>query len=492
MSAISSHIHSIQKFSAARVLCIGDVILDSFNHGSVDRISPERPVPVFRPGLLVHVPGGAANVASNITSLGGHCTLIGLIGNDEPGKILKDLFQHSNLHPRLIPLENYSTTHKLRLTAASQHLLRLDEENQFPITNSAQVSILDLANELIKSHDILVLSDYAKGLFVPSLLSSLISLAKDNNIPVIVDPKGNDIVRYSGATLLTPNANEAEVLTGIKIESDHDAEEAGTKLLSKGSFDSVLITRGSSGMTLCCIGEGAKHFPTCALDVFDVVGAGDTVIACLACALAIGSLLSDATNYANTASGIVVGKRDTATVSSMELIQRFQLLNPPLLNSIHEPAPLLVDDDDVVNWVSLHRNAGNSIGFTNGVFDIVHPGHVSLLQFARRCCDLLIVGLNSDLSVQFLDKGTNRPINATPARVTIISAFTMVNAIVMFNEETPLRLIQLIRPDVLIKGSDYSLKNVVGGDFVKSYGGSVMLAPVIPGFSSTNIINRMM
>lgn len=466
-------------------------MLDSFNHGSVNRISPERPVPVFIPGHVVHVPGGAANVASNIVALGGYCTLIGFVGNDEAGLILKNLFQTPKLSERLLTLEGYKTTHKLRLTAAAQHIIRLDEEDKSAITLDSQNSILELADQLIKTHDILILSDYAKGLFTPALLSSLIAIATEHKVPVIVDPKGNDSVRYSGATLLTPNTNEAEVLTGIKIESDRDAEEAGSKLLSQESIDSVLITRGSSGMTLCCLGERPKHFPTCAIDVFDVVGAGDTVVACLACALAIGSSLSDAAFCANTASGIAVGKRDTATVSSAELIQRFNTFSSPVLNQAQELTQLLVDDTDVINWISKHRDAGRLIGFTNGVFDVIHPGHVSLLQFARSCCDILIVGLNSDLSVQLLNKAPNRPINTAVARQSVISAFSMVGATIIFVEETPLRLIKLIRPDVLIKGADYSLEEVVGAKFVKSYGGQVRLAPIVSGMSSTNIINRM-
>jgi D-beta-D-heptose 7-phosphate kinase / D-beta-D-heptose 1-phosphate adenosyltransferase len=476
----------IQKFSSAKVLCIGDVMLDSFNHGTVDRISPERPVPVFRPGQIVHVPGGAANVAINIVSLGAYCTLIGYIGNDETGSILKSLFDNSRLTEHLIIVEDYVTTHKLRLTAAAQHLLRLDVENQNTITTRAQSSIIALAESLIFSHDILIISDYAKGLFVPSLLSSLIAMAADHNVPVIVDPKGADSVRYLGATIITPNANEAEVFTGIKIRSDCDAEEAGKRLLSQDNFNAVLITRGSGGMTLCCSGEKPKHFPTCAVDVFDVVGAGDTVVAGLACALAAGSSLSDAATIANTASGIVVGKRDTSTVSSSELIHRFATINKPLIPA-QKLFPFPFNDLDVINWINIHRESGRRIGFTNGVFDVIHSGHVSLLQFASESCDILIVGLNSDSSVHLLNKAPNRPINTTIARRCVISAFSTVDAVTVFDDETPLRLIQLIRPDVLIKGADYSLEHVIGADFVRSYGGQVLLAPIIPGFSSTKL-----
>jgi D-beta-D-heptose 7-phosphate kinase / D-beta-D-heptose 1-phosphate adenosyltransferase len=489
VTSSKNYIKTIEDFANFRVLCIGDVILDTFNHGNVLRISPERPVPVFRPGKLVHIPGGAANVAYNIVALGGYCTLIGVVGNDDPGVLLKTLLEHPKLSPRLLVSEDYTTTHKTRLTASSQHLVRLDTEHPGPIADDISFTIIGIAEQLIATHQVLVLSDYAKGIFAQSLLSSLISIAKSSNIPVIVDPKGVDLFRYSGATLLTPNSSEVEALTGISVENDSDAEVAGAKLLSLGGINSALITRGSAGMTLCSTGQPTKHIPSCALDVFDVVGAGDTVVAGLACALATGSTTADAATLANAAAGIVVGKRDTAIVTKAELINRLEIIGKPVNRQSHFCSPCL-NDDNVTEWLNKHRDNGQRIGFTNGVFDIVHPGHISLLLFSRQYCDILLIGINSDSSVKNLDKAPNRPINTVSDRVCVLSAFSMVDATIIFNEETPLRLIQLIKPDVLVKGSDYSLNNVVGADYVSSYGGKVLLAPIEEGKSSSLIISR--
>lgn len=491
MSVPHNYNQLVQQFRNAKVLCIGDLMLDTFNHGTVTRISPERPVPVFRPGRLLHVPGGAGNVASNVVALGAQCSLIGCVGNDEASVILQSLLNHSNMSLQLVALDEYTTTHKVRFTAGTQHLLRLDEEHQQAIPENAHQRIRSLVEECIISYDVLVLSDYAKGVFDPSLVSGLIAIAKSKDIPVIVDPKGSDLNRYSGATLITPNTHEAEVLTGIQIESDLDAEEAGVKLLSQGNFDAVLITRGSRGMTLCTTGSPPIHFENGAIEVFDVVGAGDTVVATLACATAANASTCDAANFANIAAGIVVGKRDTATVSAQELITRIDQLYTQSESPRRNTSRLLSNENDLIDLVRQRRLSGQRIGFTNGVFDIVHPGHVSILRFARDCCDMLIVAINSDVSVRLLNKGPDRPINSALDRASVISAFEMVDALIIFDDRTPLRLIQLICPDVLIKGADYSVENVVGSEFVLAYGGEVRLAPIEDGKSTSNIINRL-
>lgn len=481
---------TVSRFRDARVLCVGDIMLDTFNHGTVERISPERPVPVFRPGNPVHVPGGAANVAFNVVALGAQCSLVGCIGEDETSLILKNLLDDHLLTPHLFPLEGFTTTHKLRLTAGAQHLLRMDTEYGKPIPDAIHNRMLSLFTDIAKSHDVLIISDYAKGLFNPSFLADLIAIANGHHLPIIVDPKGSDFLRYAGSTLITPNSSEAEMLTGIKIASDYDAETAGTKLLVEGKFKSVLITRGSRGMTLCSTESSPIHFANDVLDVYDVVGAGDTVVATLACAVAVKAPISEAAECANIAAGIVVGKRDTATVSLTELLQRLNrsALQPYAGDSY---SPLLTCDNELVDFVAGARHAGKRIGFTNGVFDIIHSGHVSLLRFARAACDVLIVALNSDLSVQQLNKGPDRPINTATDRAFVLAAFEMVDATIIFDELTPLRLIQLIQPDVLIKGADYTLDAVVGADFVTSYGGDVRLAPIEDGKSSTRLIELL-
>jgi D-beta-D-heptose 7-phosphate kinase/D-beta-D-heptose 1-phosphate adenosyltransferase len=479
----------VRRFNSARVLCLGDVILDTFNHGTVERISPERPVPVFRPGHSAHIPGGSANVARNVTSLGGRCTLVGIVGCDEASQILTELLEKDPLlHTILVARNHRLTTHKMRFTASGQHLMRLDNEICDPIGEAEITDLLLLLETLIPSHDVLILSDYAKGLLTPALLKPVISMAKKFQIPVVVDPKSNVFSRYAGAFLLTPNTFEAEIAAGFQIRSDADAERAGRHLLAVADVASVLITRGPHGMSLISADADPFHLPSTALEVFDVVGAGDTVIASLACALAVGAGRAEAAATANVAAALVVAKPDTATVSSEELIDRLMYL---AAGRPRQGDPIHLSVRDLASYVAARRAEGRRIGFTNGVFDLVHPGHVSLLRFARSRCDVLIVGINSDTSVRRLGKGKERPINPEQDRTTVLGAFGMVDATVIFDDDTPLSLIELIRPDVLFKGADYSIETVVGSDLVLGYGGEILLAPIEAGKSSTRIIQKV-
>ncbi|QPN59142.1 D-glycero-beta-D-manno-heptose 1-phosphate adenylyltransferase [Synechococcus sp. CBW1002] len=477
----------VQQFRDARVLCLGDLILDTFNHGSVERISPERPVPVFRPGQVVHIPGGAANVARNITSLGGHCSLVGLAGHDEASSILHDLLQSDARISCNLVFSERPTCHKVRFTAAGQHLMRLDNETNDPIGNVEIQRVLSLLEPLLPGHDVLILSDYAKGLLCPDLLQQVIAMARRFRIPVVVDPKSPDFNSYAGASLLTPNTVEAERATGFPIHTTEDAERAGLRLLNESGVSAVLITRGAHGMSLVLDDAPPLHLASGALEVFDVVGAGDTVIATLACVLAAGGSYGEAASTANVAAGLVVAKPDTATVAPGELINRLMSL------SACRPRPgdpLLLKASQLLAYVATCRAEGKRIGFTNGVFDLVHPGHVSLLRFARDQCDVLIVGINSDASVRRLGKGDERPINSEDDRAAVLGAFGMVDATVIFDDDTPLTLIELIRPDVLIKGADYTIETVVGSSLVLGYGGDVVLAPIESGKSSTRMIAK--
>lgn len=475
----------VQQFRTARVLCLGDLILDTFNHGAVERISPERPVPVFRPGHVVHIPGGAANVARNITSLGGHCSLLGLRGTDEASSILSELIERDPQISCHLVSSVRPTSHKVRFTASGQHLMRLDNEATQPIGDEEIEKLLNALEPLMSSHDVLILSDYAKGLLTPALLKQVIALAQSCGKPAVVDPKSHDFSRYAGASLLTPNTVEAERAVGFPIHSDADAERAGICLLS--DVPAVLITRGADGMSLISSDSPPLHLASGALEVFDVVGAGDTVIATLACALAAGGSLAEAASAANVCAGLVVGKPDTATVAPEELIDRLMSLAS---GRARKGDPLLLNASDLGAYTSARRAEGKRIGFTNGVFDLVHPGHVSLLRFARDHCDILIVGINSDASVRRLGKGDERPINSELDRATVLGAFGMVDATVIFQEDTPLSLIELIRPDVLIKGADYCVESVVGSSLVLGYGGDVLLAPIEAGKSSTRMIEK--
>lgn len=478
----------VQSFSSAKVLCLGDLILDSFKHGTVDRISPERPVPVFLPATEVNTLGGAANVAKNIASLGGVCTIVGIVGNDQAGyeidQLLKD---NTRIDARLLQ-SNRITSHKIRFTAAGQHLLRVDHESKEHISEEEVNRIFSTLESLLPNHNLLIISDYAKGLLTPALLEKVIALAKQLEKPVIVDPKSRNLSRYAGSSLVTPNLIEAELASGISIKSNADAEKAGQYLIQQGNLSSILITRGADGMSLISVDFPPLHLPSDAIEVFDVVGAGDTVIATLSCALAVDASFVDAARISNVSAGLVVAKPDTSTVSASELTSRLSILST---GRTHKRAPKALTIADLSVYVAEQRALGKCIGFTNGVFDLVHPGHVSLLRFARDNCDCLIIGINSDASVRRLGKGTDRPINSQSDRLSVVAAFEMVDATIIFDDDTPLDLIKQIRPDVLIKGGDYTVENVVGSPLVLSYGGLVLLAPMVDGKSSTGMIKRV-
>lgn len=478
----------IQNFSKAKILCIGDLILDTFNHGSVNRFSPERPVPIFSPGDIVNIPGGAANVARNISSLGASCSLVGMIGKDDPSRILKTLLDCDlNIDAHLLGASR-PISHKVRFIATSQHLMRLDSEVCDFISDTEMNELLAIIEPLIPIHDVIVLSDYEKGLLSPALIKNIIKLANNYEKKVVVDPKNKDFSCYSGASLLTPNSIEIERAVGFSISTDADAEFAGHLLLKDVDVSAILITRGSKGMSLISVNDDPLHLTSRALDVFDVVGAGDTVIATLACSMALGGGMALASAAANLAAGLVVAKPDTATVTPEELLDRFI---SPSTTRYCKSQKLFLQREELFSFVAARRLEGKCIGFTNGVFDLVHPGHVSLLRYARECCDILIVGLNSDSSVRLLGKGSDRPINCELDRAIILGALEMVDATSIFEEETPLALIELIRPDVLIKGSDYTIETIVGSQFVLGYGGKVLLAPLEPGHSSTQIIKKI-
>lgn len=487
MTNYTAAIALVQQFRNVRVLCLGDLILDTFNYGSVERISPERPVPVFKPGHVVHIPGGAANVARNITSLGGHCSLLGLIGSDEASLILSELLDRDSQITCTLVSSPRPTSHKVRFTAAGQHLMRLDKEDTQPIGEEEIEKVVSALKPLISSHDVLILSDYAKGVLAPALLKQVIALAQIYGMPVIVDPKSHDFSRYAGASLLTPNTAEAELAAGFPIQTDDDAERAGHFLLNDSSVRAVLITRGAHGMSLISGHAPPFHLASRPLDVYDVVGAGDTVIATLACGIAAGGNLIEAVIAANVCAGLVVGKSDTATVAPEELIDRLMSL---AACRARQGEPLLLKASDLIAYTAARRAEGKRIGFSNGVFDLVHTGHVSLLCFAREHCDILIVGINSDESVRRLGKGEERPINSELDRATVLGAFGMVDVTVIFDDDTPLSLIELIRPDVLIKGADYNIESVVGSSLVLGYGGDVLLAPIEEGKSTTRMIEK--
>lgn len=489
MTEISSDklVNIIDQFEQANILCVGDLILDTYNRGAVRRISPESPIPVFDSGEEENVPGGAANVARNIAMLGGHCTLVGLVGDDKAGKTLADeLSTVAKIQTAFVKDPTRVTSHKIRYVAQGQHMLRVDAEVTDQASAASEDALVEQARQSMKGSQVVILSDYAKGVLTDRVISEIISAAHERGLAVIVDPKSSNLARYAGADLLTPNLKEAAAAFGDEIANSDDAVIfAGNELIRRANLSSLLITRSERGMTLVSRDEAPRHIHSEAREVFDVVGAGDTVVATLAVGLASGLKLPDAANLANVAAGIVVAKHGTAAVSPAELLDRLKRRNTGLSEGV-----FLSGFEEAADFAAARRAEGKRVGFTNGVFDLLHPGHISILNFSREACDCLIVGVNSDSSVKRLGKGDDRPINSESDRAAVLCALGVVDAAVVFSEDTPHDLILKLKPDVLVKGADYTVETVVGADFVQSYGGEVRLAPLVAGKSSTSIIQR--
>jgi D-beta-D-heptose 7-phosphate kinase/D-beta-D-heptose 1-phosphate adenosyltransferase len=469
-------------FGGKTVLVLGDVMLDRFVYGAVDRISPEAPVPVIAVERETAMLGGAGNVARNVAALGGRAILIGVVGDDDAGHALAEMIAEAGLDSALVTDEGRRTTEKTRYISGSHQMLRADREDRTPA--DADALLAAFASRLPQA-DVVVLSDYAKGVLTPPVLRAAIDAARAADRPVIVDPKSRDLARYDGATLVKPNRREAAEATGVTGAGDEAAAEAGEAILTAApNLAAALVTRGAAGMTLTVRGEPAVHLPASALDVFDVPGAGDTVAATLALALAAGASLADAARLANLAAGLVVAKLGTDVVTAAELTHlTTRAHGDPILEKI---ADRQTAKAQVASW----RARGLKVGFTNGCFDLLHPGHVSLMAQARAACDRLIVGLNTDASVQRL-KGPTRPVQSEAARATVLASLSAVDLVVLFDEDTPLALIEAFHPDVLVKGADYTVETVVGADIVLGYGGKVVLADLKAGQSTTALIGRM-
>jgi D-beta-D-heptose 7-phosphate kinase/D-beta-D-heptose 1-phosphate adenosyltransferase len=471
------------SFRNARVLVVGDVMLDRFVYARVSRISPEAPVPVLAVEREAANLGGAGNVARNIASLGGSATLIGGRGDDAAGERLRELLaRETAIADALVVLEDAHTTEKTRYIAEQQQMMRADREAPWP--DGANGMALAAAQAAIPHHDAMVISDYAKGFLPPSLVRDLIALARAHGKPVIVDPKGAELGHYDGATIITPNRKEAGIATGMETGSDAAVAQAAQALLARlPSLDAALITRGPAGLSLAERGRDVFHVASRARDVFDVSGAGDTVVAALALSLAAGSDLESAARLANAAAGIAVTMVGTAAVTADEIAMELQVQQ---LESVEKK---IVSAARARECLDRWRGKGRKIGFTNGCFDLVHPGHISLLTQARARCDRLVVGLNADASVRRL-KGAGRPVQDETARAIVLASLAMVDLVVIFSEDTPDSLIRQLRPDVLVKGADYTRENIVGADFVASYGGEVVLADLVPDRSTSDLIGR--
>jgi len=464
-------------FERARVLVVGDVMLDRYWHGQTSRISPEAPVPVVRVNHNEQRPGGAGNVALNIASLGGHATLLGLTGADEAADALESRLTAARVQSRFVRIAGLPTIVKLRILSRHQQLIRLDFEEGFG--DQGQDELIQQFGQELANIGAVVLSDYAKGAL--QRVPALIAQARARKVPVLVDPKGKDFTIYRGASLLTPNMSEFEVVVG---HCAHESQivERGLNLLRDLQLDSLLITRGEQGMTLLRDHEPELHLPAQAREVYDVTGAGDTVIGTLAAALAAGDDLPSSVALANLAASIVVGKLGTATVSAPELRRA--------LNQQHDSLRGTMTEEQLLIAVQDAKAHGEKVVFTNGCFDILHAGHVTYLEQARKLGDRLIVAVNTDASVQKL-KGPGRPVNSVDRRMHVLAALESVDWVVPFSEDTPARIINAVIPDVLVKGGDYQTDNIVGADTVLKHGGEVKVLSFVDGVSTTAIINSI-
>jgi D-beta-D-heptose 7-phosphate kinase / D-beta-D-heptose 1-phosphate adenosyltransferase len=469
------------------VLCVGDLMLDEFVYGEVSRISPEAPAPVIAARRSETNIGGAGNVARNIASLGAKCIFVGLIGEDAAGAELKAALAKEPLIESVIVTDaSRPTTRKMRFVSEHflTHMLRADWEMTHPAAGETEQKLIDTILPLIPRADIVLLSDYAKGVLTARVIRNVIDAARKARKAVIVDPKSANFAIYRGATLLTPNRKEFSEATRSRADSSESIAAAAQDAMQLADCEAILVTQSERGMTLVPRTGEVVHVPSHPVKVRDVSGAGDTVVAILAVARAAGADWEDALRLANAAAAVAVGKKGTAIVTPAEL--RRQILPHA---SLAAEEKIVAPGRELEAQLSDWRKQDLRIGFTNGCFDILHPGHVKVLTAARGACDRLIVGLNSDASVKRL-KGEGRPVQAERARAEVLAALEAVDLVAIFEEDTPLRLIEQIKPTVLVKGGDYTREQVVGHEIVEAHGGEVVLVEVLAGFSTTSLVDR--
>ncbi|MBI2977856.1 MAG: D-glycero-beta-D-manno-heptose-7-phosphate kinase [Rhodospirillales bacterium] len=474
----------VSRLRKARVLCVGDVMLDHFHYGSVERISPEAPIPVLRVERETTMLGGAGNVVRNLVALGAEARFVTVVGDDDGGRTVATQIKDQGVPDHPIVEIGRRTSTKTRYIAGVQQVLRADRETTVALRDDAKAELLAAARNAIRDCQALVISDYGKGVLSNDVLKALIEMARKAKKTVVIDPKGVDFACYRGADVITPNRRELADAAAMPTNTDDEVIAAAQHLIKEHGFGAVIATRSADGMTVVTAKGTAAHLPAEAREVFDVSGAGDTVVAAVAAAVAVGIGLAEAAALANVAAGIVVGKVGTAVAYAADVIGA---LHHQDLTSAEAK---LLTPKQAKDRIQVWRRGGRKIGFTNGCFDLLHPGHLSLLKQAKAACDRLVVGLNSDASVARF-KGDGRPVQSEAARATVLASLETVDAVVIFEDDTPLALIEAFRPDVLVKGADYDLAQVVGADVVKGYGGRVLLAKLEPGYSTSATIARL-
>jgi D-beta-D-heptose 7-phosphate kinase/D-beta-D-heptose 1-phosphate adenosyltransferase len=467
------------------IVCVGDLMLDEFVYGEVSRISPEAPAPILAVRRNELTVGGAGNVARNIAALGARCIFLGVVGEDDASRtLMRALAAEPLIEPHIVVDARRPTTRKVRFVSEhhATHLLRADWELAEPLDAKTEKALIDRTLAALPRAGSVVLSDYAKGTLTPRVIRAVIEAANASGIPIIIDPKAVDYSIYRGATVVKPNRKELSEATRRRADSDADVIAAALELNGVLGTDAVVVSLSDAGLMLVPANGAAIHVPAYPVKLGDTSGAGDTVVAALAVLLATNAGYEPAVRAANAAAAVVVGKRGTATVSAAELRSRIL------------PAASLAPEEKVVfDWSVLDQRLAAwrdlRIGFTNGCFDLLHPGHIKLLSETRAACDRLIVGLNGDASVRRL-KGEGRPLQEVHARAEVLAALEAVDLVVVFDQDTPLELIRRVRPKVLAKGGDYRHEEVVGHELVESDGGEVILVDLMPGFSTSKIVRR--
>lgn len=475
----------LKDLASIRVLVVGDLMLDEYVWGRVERISPEAPVQVVDVAREELRLGGAGNVCNNLRTLETQVMVASILGDDADGHLLRRLLDQQQIGTAgIVVAGDRTTSRKTRVLASGQQIVRIDRETRVPVSAGQEAQLFASLRASALSCQAILVSDYQKGVLSETLLQEIFAIGRNQGIPVVVDPKGTDYRKYRGATILTPNRKEAQAATGIPIVDEASLRQAGHRLCAELDIEALVMTRSEEGMSLFFRDGREMHLPTEAREVFDVSGAGDTVLALIGLGLAAGLPLEEAARLSNLAAGIVVGKVGTSTVDRHEIRDAVGRLHKDADRKIHERQELAC--------TLAHRRAqGQVIVFTNGCFDLLHVGHIKYLQAARDLGDLLVLGLNSDASIRRL-KGAKRPLIGQEERAHILAALGCIDYVVVFDEDTPYELIEALRPDILVKGGDYVLDDVVGRDLVESWGGRVELVRFVDGKSTSTLINRIL